>query len=348
MEKNNNNRFDKKPEQMKRKDGSSKYAFVTFLMMNDSFLPGVLMLGNQLRKGNYGADLVCLVTEKISDISKKAISIVFDHVIEVDEIYLHHKRRQQRQDRPFLFTRFHALRLGTDGDMGYNYDKIVMLDADVLPLKNYSHLFTLDTPAGTVNEKKEYTMEYNSEGKYIIPENVEETMQWIWHETYNNICPHGFPIPAEICNKVLSNPNNMGVNSSLLVLTPSMKEFRSILEDVKKPETMNLIGNVFNWPEMQYATIKWAGQWKNIDLIFNGFGGYPKISLLFGMHFAGFKPWSFKDTKKIYTLGKKSDFLFWYDKYIEMLSKDYPQLMKVNPLKKLHDKIIGLLEENNA
>lgn len=55
MKKNKQN----KPLMMTREDGSRKYAFVTFLMMNDHFLPGILMQGNQLRQGNYNADLVC-------------------------------------------------------------------------------------------------------------------------------------------------------------------------------------------------------------------------------------------------------------------------------------------------
>ncbi len=53
-----------KPLMMTREDGSRKYAFVTFLMMNDHFLPGILMQGNQLRQGNYNADLVSLGNRK--------------------------------------------------------------------------------------------------------------------------------------------------------------------------------------------------------------------------------------------------------------------------------------------
>ncbi len=38
-------------------------AFVTFLMLNDSFLPGALLVAHQLRCLWTRADLVCLVTE---------------------------------------------------------------------------------------------------------------------------------------------------------------------------------------------------------------------------------------------------------------------------------------------
>ena len=29
--------------------------------------------------------------------------------------------------------------------------------------------------------------------------------------------------------------------------------------------------NTFKWPEMQYATLRWSGQWTNIDLKYSSF-----------------------------------------------------------------------------
>lgn len=333
-----------KPKSMRWPDGSRKYAFVTFIMMNDSFLPGALMTAYGLRKGDYDADLVCMITENISARAREALELLFDHVVKVKEIYIHHRRRQSRQDRPFLFTRFHALRLGADGDLGFKYEKIVMLDCDVYPLKHYHHLFTLNTPAGTVNERREYCLQYDEQGQYILPENVLETGKWKWHEVYDHICPHGSRIPEEICQRVKTDPSNMGVNSSLLVLSPSIQEFYAIMEDVKRPEILEFIGDIFNWPEMQYATIRWSGQWTNVDLIFNGFGGYPSIDLLFGLHYAGFKPWSFKQRKKLLTLGRHADFQFWYSEFMEMVSA-YPRLYKFKRIQELMLEIYELQTE---
>ena len=333
-----------KPETMRREDGSRKYAFVTFVMMNDSFLPGALMMAYGLRKENYDADLICMITQKVSRSTRQALEVIFDHVIKVKEIYIHHKRRQSRQDRPFLFTRFHALRLGVDGDLGYHYDKIVMLDSDVYPQKNYDHLFTLNTPAGTVNEKREYCLQYDDEGRYILPKNVMETGKWMWHDVYDHICPHGAKIPADICERVKTDPDNMGVNSSLLVLTPSMQAFYGIMEDVKRPEILEYIGDIFNWPEMQYATIRWSGQWTNVDLRFNGFGGYPSIDILWGLHYAGFKPWAFKQKRKLLTLGRHDDFQYWYSQFMEMVTA-YPQLYKFKRIQELMVEIYELQTE---
>ena len=52
---------------MKRADGSSRFAFVTFLMMNDSYLASALLMAYGLKKQNSQADTVCMVTEEIDD-----------------------------------------------------------------------------------------------------------------------------------------------------------------------------------------------------------------------------------------------------------------------------------------
>lgn len=333
-----------KPQTMRRNDGSRRYAFVTFIMMNDSFLPGALMLAYGLRRGNYDADLLCLVTENISAGARELLAELYDHVVQVEEIFIHHKRRQSRQDRPFLFTRFHALRLGADGGLGFDYDKIVMLDCDVFPRRHYDHLFTLNTPAGTVNERREYCLEYDERGRYVIPPDTLETGKWKWHQVYGPVCPHGSPIPKAICQRVASDPSNMGVNSSLLVLTPDKKEFDAIMADVRRPEIKKLVGDVFNWPEMQYATLRWAGKWTNVDLIFNGFGGYPSIDLLYGLHYAGFKPWNFKQRKKLLTLGRHPDFQYWYQQFLCLVT-DYPRLRKYPKIRDIVGQITALQHE---
>ena len=51
---------------MKQVKSTFPYAFVTFLMLNDSYLPGALMLAYALRKQKTNADLVCLVTGEIT------------------------------------------------------------------------------------------------------------------------------------------------------------------------------------------------------------------------------------------------------------------------------------------
>jgi hypothetical protein len=329
------------PKSFKRADGTARFAFMTFLMRNDTFLPGALVFAYALHQQTSGADLVCLVTKDVSFPARTALELLFDQVVEVEEIYIPHQRRQERQDRPFLFTRFQVLRAGSDGDLGLNYEKVVLADADVLPLCCYDHLFTLDTPAGILNENKSFCMEYDPAGRYIIPPSVDRNATWIWHAHYNDICPHGTRIPREITDRVAHEPGNMGVNSSLWVITPSQSGYDDLLSTTQQSEMNSAITNGFNWPEMQFASLHWSGQWTNIDLRFSSFNGYPDLNVLCGTHFAGYKPWNFKETGTISRFSRFPDYALWHATYLGMLSA-HPTLGGIPRLARLKENILGL------
>lgn len=323
------------PKSPRNADGSTRYAFVTFVMRNDSYIPGALVLASALKRMGTRADLVCMVTGSVTVQAKQALAVLFDHVVNVDEAVLPHARRQERQDRPFLFTRFNALRLGKDGDLNFSYQKIVLLDADVLPLRHYDHLFTLGTPAGIINERKEHCLQASADGRFIIPPGTMKTGKWVWHEIYGRMCPHGQPIDRSVTDRVKDDPSNMGVNASLWVLRPSVEEYRGIMEDVERPEVLARVSN-WNWPEMQYATMRWSGQWKNVDLRFCSFSGYPSPSVLCGTHFAGLKPWAVKKKDALQRFSRYDDFRLWYAELRRMV-EEHPELMQVGRLRRLRD-----------
>ncbi len=318
---------------MRQPNGRSRYAYVTFLMLNDSYLPGVLLLAHGLRRQKTKADLICMVTEEISRPARQALAHLYDEVIEVEKIYVPHSRVQKRPYLPYVFTRLHALRLGADGDLGHSYDKIVLLDADLLPLRHYDHLFTLPAPAGTINERKTHVMEWGDDGNFIIPDSVAQDGTWNWHQIYAD-CPHGQPIPAKITNRVQEDPTNMGVISSLLVLEPSLAEFQAIMADIQTPTVQPLVSDAFDWPEMQYLTLRYSGQWSNVDLRFHSLNGYPNLDVLYGIHYTGFKPWQFRRTGSMDRYGRRDDFQLWFSLYREMI-QTYPLLQSNRKLRSL-------------
>jgi alpha-N-acetylglucosamine transferase len=326
-----------KPTQMRQANGRSHFAYVTFLMLNDSYLPGVLLLAHGLRRQKTKADLICMVTEEISRPARQALGHLYDQVIEVEKVFVPHSRVQKRPYLPYVFTRLHALRLGRDGDLGLAYDKIVLLDADLLPLRHYDHLFTLPAPAGTINESKTNVMEWGDDGNFIIPDGVAQDGTWNWHQIYAD-CPHGQPIPAAITDRVDSDPSNMGVISSLLVLDPSLTEFQAIMKEIQSPTVQPLIGDAFDWPEMQYLTLRYSGQWTNVDLRFHSLNGYPNLDVLYGIHYTGFKPWQFRRTGSMERYGRRDDFQLWFSLYREMI-QTYPLLQSNRKLRSLLQKI---------
>ena len=220
--------------------------------------------------------------------------------------------------------------------------KMVVLDADVLPFKYYDHLFTLDAPAGILNEDKSHFVETQPDGSYLIPEDVQTTGTWKWHRMYEDVCPHGHKIPREFTDRVGEDPPSMGLNGSLFVFEPSMDEYRSILEDVQRPETLRRVGDLYEWPDMQYLTLRWSGRWTNVDLRFSGFNGYPDLSVLYGTHFGGLKPWYFGREKAMRRWGRYDDFQAWFGEYTEMVCRAYPDLLKFRRLRRLLENIQGL------
>jgi len=290
-------------------------------MRNDSYLPGALVLAYAL-KMQTNLDCVCLVTENISKSACHALHVLYDKVITTDELKFENVVKGGRSDRKNLPTRFQALRLCENGGLGAAYDKIILLDADVLPLHNYDALFALNTPAGIIMENK--TACYSS--------GIQDSAKWSWHALYEPTCPHGLKIPYALTDRVRTDPLNMGVNSGLWVLRPSMDEFNEVSEAMNNPEILNLLEK-FPWPEMQLATLLWSGRWTNVDIRYCSIGGYPKPDVLFGMHFAGVKPWQIKH-RSITHYARFPDFLLWYE-FFNAMYWSHSELREISSLKKI-------------
>jgi glycogenin glucosyltransferase len=93
---------------------------------------------------------------------------------------------------------------------------------------------------------------------------------------YGKVSPHGKPVPREVTDRVLVDKTNMRVNTSVMVVVPSMLEFAAIRDDLRRAKTLDLIGKL-SWPEMQYLTLRWSGSWTSIDLRYGSFSGYPGL-----------------------------------------------------------------------
>ncbi|KAI9512536.1 glycosyltransferase family 8 protein [Russula earlei] len=126
---------------------ASPYAFVT-LLTSDSYLPGALTLAAALKDIHPSPALppevdfqtVALVTPETVDIASiRLLRKAFDLVVGVEIIEQDNERGLQLLGRPDLstvLTKLHIFRL-------IQYSKIIFLDADVLPIRPLSHLFTL-------------------------------------------------------------------------------------------------------------------------------------------------------------------------------------------------------------
>ena len=319
-----------------------KHAYVTFLLGDGRYLPGALLFAYGLRCQRTAADILCIVSESLPAEARDALLALYDDAVIIDPVHIPHRLGQQRQDLPHIFTRFNCLLLGHDGVYQKAYDKVAVADSDILPLIRYDTLFDVATPAGCINEKKEYCMEYDETGRYVIPESYYQTGEWNWHERYA-CCPHGAPIPRELTDRVASDAANMGVNGALYVLSPSAEEYRSILDDISTPETQERL-NTYRWPDMQYLTLRYSGAWHNIDIKYSSFHGYPEFSGLYGIHYAGLNPWNLRH-KSIECYGRYEDYRLWYAAYLAMMER-YPRLQTNKRLTKLKKGIEALTSDS--
>ncbi|KAJ7103338.1 glycosyltransferase family 8 protein [Mycena belliarum] len=123
------------------------YAFVT-LLTSDAYLPGALALAGALKDIHPTPSVapevdfttVCLVTPETVDVSTiKRLRRAYDVVVGVEIIAQEDDKGLVLLGRPDLntvLTKLHVFRLT-------QYSKIIFLDADVLPVRPLSHLFTL-------------------------------------------------------------------------------------------------------------------------------------------------------------------------------------------------------------
>lgn len=203
-----------------------RVVYVTFVMRNDAFVPGAMTFAYALKQQGIQDDLVCLISQHVSAESETYLAEVFTRVIRFEEIKTDHQEGHERQDRRYLFSRFAALRLGRDGDLGGGYDQIILCDADLLPLREYDTLKSLKAPAGILNEHKHHG--FSLEGsRYVYPQSIKEKGTWVWHDTYQDI-PHGTKIPKDITDRVLEDHQNMGLNASVFILRPNLQLLSSI------------------------------------------------------------------------------------------------------------------------
>ncbi|KAF9814195.1 hypothetical protein IEO21_05264 [Rhodonia placenta] len=123
------------------------YAFVS-LVTSDHYLPGALALAAALKDlhptpptpPEVDFQTLCIVTPEAVDVSTiKLLRRAFDVVVGVELIEQEDEKGLQLLGRPDLthvLTKLHVFRLT-------QYTKIIFLDADVLPIRPLSHLFTI-------------------------------------------------------------------------------------------------------------------------------------------------------------------------------------------------------------
>lgn len=306
-----------------------KNAFCTFIMKNDSYTPGILTFAYSIRKQKINADLICVATKEVSEDCIFAFRQLYDFVFIVDQLFVNNDNKHQRQDRNYLFARFSILKVLEKKKM--YYDRIIICDADLLPLRNYKDLLYVPAPSGILNECKENVIGKSEQSDYKD--------KWIWHDVYSDI-PHMTAIPKEITDKVRYDKNNLGVNACIYVLNYETIKYQDIIDDLNDKNIIKIIEK-FAWPEMQYLTMKLSGSWHNIDIKYASFNSYPDLHSIYGTHFAGLKPWNISSRSYLHYC-THDDYKLWICVFLNMI-KSNKKLLLCNEVKKVFKFLVKLV-----
>lgn len=198
----------------------SKYAYVVLVMKGDFYIPGALTMGTSLKNTGTQHDIVCMVTGDVSKQAKKTLSLVFDKVVNVDYISEPYLRLNTAKEEAMYhswmgeaLTLYRCLWL-------FEYEKVCLLDSDVIVLRNMDNIFDLSAPAGSFHS-------FWLKGHY---------------DPYPRDLKHGDKVPTECIEHALHMKNSFVCIGNCLLLPPGKKtadEFISYITDfVSKHHTL--------------------------------------------------------------------------------------------------------------
>lgn len=292
----------------------NNYVFISLLFPNKNgkctYLDGALLTALGIKRQNSKYKIICMVTPDIDDDIKKILQIVYDEIITIDYISplekagikiqgdLFHKDSYKNEneytDMCNVFTKLHIF-----NSKLFPYDKVIFIDNDLIPLKDFDSLFKLDTPAGWLEQIEELI--YNDGDNY--------TRVWgIW----KNI-KHNQLIPKKLTD-VYKKPAS-SINAGLLVIKPDINVFNDMIKQLQSPikEWLNYDKNETKFKgwidykgkrvncymtEQDYLTQYFSGEWKMIDGNYCAWFNSPDLDIK-GIHMAGLK-YFVNDKYKLY------------------------------------------------
>ncbi|XWV26918.1 glycosyltransferase [Tupanvirus soda lake] len=264
----------------------SKFAYVTVLYGNNIYLTGAIVLGFTLMKSKTNFDRVILVTPDVSDEYKTFLKKVYTHIININYVDASSEIFSEENTRfRDVFTKLVCLEL-------VQYDKIILLDLDMIISKNIDHLFKLRPPAACLK-------------RFYIP--------------------YGKVIPA---NMICDNNKLVGsINAGLMLLKPDLTEWNHIKKDISS----NTQINKFKYPEQDYLSLRYCGKWTSITFNYNFQFGLTnrvkkyryKIDDIYVIHYSSsYKPWNDLIENRDITLDEKK-FKLQHKKYYDLWKTSY-------------------------
>ena len=307
----------------KSSSSSSRYAIMTLLFDNDSYLPGILLLGSSIRKvmpttnsnKKSNIELCCMVTNDISLEARSLILKIYDHVIDVDYLQIppnliKHTNPSTHNIYSKTFTKLRIFEMT-------QYDKILFLDANMLVIKeDIFSLFNLQTPAAVFMGK----LSNDPTEKYFKNEKALDKFKNKYCNWKGNSL-HGKLIPYDNYeNERISN--GMNIESSVLLITPNLliaKQRDNYLKNIrdkniKMSRDTEMISRMFK-NKIYAIEPRFFGRWVNPE-------EHPELVVL-DLYGNDGKPWDIMKYKNFLKYGQDSDITYWWKTFMATYKSDY-------------------------
>ncbi|KAG8906190.1 hypothetical protein FRB99_007406 [Tulasnella sp. 403] len=282
-----------------------KAAWVT-LLTNPHYLPGLILIHQTLKAANTRYPLVVMATPQLDATSRALITRRGMSIRDIDLLKprpgTHHLADHDKRFED-TWTKLRVFEL-------VEYDRVVLMDADMLVRKNMDELMDMQLPNDCIAASHVCACNPRRLTHYPrdwIPENCAHT-----------------PMVAPDC---LANPPRITansprpyrlLNSGLVVLTPSLKTFSGIEEFL---HTSPLVAT-FSFPDQDLLSAFFAGRWKPLSYIYNALKTLRHVHPRMWrdhdvkcVHYIMEKPWASRPGKG----QKKNEYAvvngWWWDQY---------------------------------
>ncbi|KAG8859357.1 hypothetical protein FRB96_004572 [Tulasnella sp. 330] len=227
-------------------------AFAIFIT-TPNYLPGLLTLHHGMKAVNTKYPIVAMVPPLFDPESRRILQKQGVPIREVQPLSLKETHVLDEFDARFVdtWTKLRVFEL-------IEYERVVLMDADMIVRKNIDDLMDLDLPDGHIaaahvcacNPLK--LKHYPSDWK---PENCAHTPM---------VAPKCLTHPSQITP---GSPRPYGqLNSGLVVLSPSQELFKAIEEYLHTSPDVR----TFKFPDQDLLSAFFRGQWKPLPYIYNG------------------------------------------------------------------------------
>jgi len=240
-----------------------KNCYATLIFKGDLYVGGCLVWAHTLRAVKPKADLVVMHTADVSYEAREDMALYFDYVVLVDYLdapVIDYPGRRFKENYAWIslaFTKLRAFALTP-------YEKVIMMDCDMMFKKNTDELFKLNTPAGICS---------------ILTKEKDARM-------------HGKHIPAKLVQQSL---RSYGIRGCCYLIKPDASLVETIMDSIPKNVRYG-DRNLFIGPDEQILTEFFLKEWTHISHKYGCPTWKEKDLLAPGVkasvyHFVSEKPW---------------------------------------------------------